>query len=313
MTGGLISIGLTTLDILGRPIEAIPESGGTTLVEQIALAPAGTAAGTACVAAVLGVKTAIASAIGDDAAGRFVRHELAAHGVDTRLLAVESARPTSTTILTIRKNGERPNFHAVGASSFYAPTAALRERVAEARFIHWGAVGSTGMRGGAGAELLAAAKAAGAFVTCDLIGPNRRTMEELAELLPQVDCFMPNLEEALKLTGQSEAEAAAKAFLALGAKTCVFKWGERGSLIFTPEERTALQAYAIDVVDTTSCGDSYCAGFIAARERGMALIEACRFATATAALVAQGLGTLGKLTSFDATLTFMRQAPLRMS
>jgi sugar/nucleoside kinase (ribokinase family) len=64
-------------------------------------------------------------------------------------------------------------------------------------------------------------------------------------------------------------------------------------------------------VDTTSCGDSYCAGFIAARDKGLPLIEACRFATATAALVAQGLGTLGKLESFEATLAFMRHAPLR--
>jgi sugar/nucleoside kinase (ribokinase family) len=311
MSDGLLAIGLTTLDILGRPIETIPDGGGTTLIDQIAVAPAGTAAGAALVASVLGVKTALASAIGNDAAGRFVRHELAARGVDTRLLAVDAARPTSTTILTIRESGERPNFHAVGASSFFGPNEALNERIGAAGFVHWAAVGCAVMLGGAGAALLAKAKAAGATVTCDLIGPNKRTMAELAELLPHVDCFMPNLEEALKLSGHGEPDDAAKTFLGMGARACVFKWGERGSLIFAGGERTALAAHAVDVVDTTSCGDSYCAGFIAARDKGLPFIEACRFATATAALVAQGLGTLGKLESFEATLAFMRHAPLR--
>lgn len=311
MSDGLLAIGLTTLDILGCPIETIPEGGGTTLIDQIAVAPAGTAAGAALVASVLGVSTALASAIGNDAAGRFVRHELAARGIDTRLLAVDPNRPTSTTILTIRKNGERPNFHAVGASSFFGPGQSLSERIGGVRFVHWAAVGSAGMQGGAGAALLARAKAAGATVTCDLIGPNKRTMAELAELLPHVDCFMPNLEEALKLSGHGEPDDAAKTFLAMGAKACVLKWGERGSLIYAEGARTVLPAHAIDVVDTTSCGDSYCAGFIAARDHGLPLIEACRFATATAALVAQGLGTLGKLESFEATLAFMRHAPVR--
>jgi sugar/nucleoside kinase (ribokinase family) len=71
-----------------------------------------------------------------------------------------------------------------------------------------------------------------------------------------------------------------------------------------------LPAYAVTPVDTTSCGDSYCAGFIAALDRGWPPLEAARFATATAALVAQGLATLGKLESFEATEAAMRQMTL---
>ena len=50
------------------------------------------------------------------------------------------------------------------------------------------------------------------------------------------------------------------------------------------------------------------AGFIAALSRGWAPLDACRFATATAALVAQGLGTLGKLQSFADTETAMAES-----
>ena len=47
MQTDLACVGLTTLDILGRPIETIPEKGKTQLIEQIRLTPAGTAAGAA--------------------------------------------------------------------------------------------------------------------------------------------------------------------------------------------------------------------------------------------------------------------------
>ena len=72
-----------------------------------------------------------------------------------------------------------------------------------------------------------------------------------------------------------------------------------------------LPAHEIEVVDTTSCGDSYCAGFVAALDRGFDMLAACRFAGATAALVAQGLATLGKLTDFETTLRYMHETPLR--
>jgi sugar/nucleoside kinase (ribokinase family) len=105
--------------------------------------------------------------------------------------------------------------------------------------------------------------------------------------------------------------AAAAFFREAGAGACVIKNGAAGSILGLPERTVSLPAHAITPVDTTSCGDSYCAGFIAALLRGFEPVEAARFATATAALVAQGLGTLGKLESFDATLAAMRTLPIQ--
>jgi sugar/nucleoside kinase (ribokinase family) len=87
----------------------------------------------------------------------------------------------------------------------------------------------------------------------------------------------------------------------------IIKNGRKGALLHLDGARSTLPAFAITPVDTTSCGDSYCAGFIAALDRGWAPVEAARFATATAALVAQGLATLGNLESFDATEAAMRR------
>jgi len=311
MGQGLLCVGLTTLDVLARPIDALPQAETTTLVEQIVLVPAGTAGGTALVAARLGVRTALASAVGDDAAGGLVRAVLGEAGVDLSLLAKLAGVATSTTILAIDSNGRRPNFHALGASHRAQVDDAWRAAAGSVKFLHYAGIGGPKLDGGPGADLAARAKAAGAVVTCDLISPGRRALEELKRLLPHVDYFMPNAGEALSLSGQSNLAEAGGFFHDLGAGTCVFKTGAAGSVIVTRQGETRLLAHDIAVVDTTSCGDSYCAGFIAALDRGRPVIEAARFASATAALVAQGLGTLGMLKDFEGADRFMREAPLR--
>ena len=70
-------------------------------------------------------------------------------------------------------------------------------------------------------------------------------------------------------------------------------------------------AYAIDVVDTTGCGDAFDAGFIAALHHEMDLETALRFAQASAALVATGLGSDAGIRSFEHTLETMRSLPVR--
>jgi len=307
MRQGVVTIGLTTLDVVARPIDALPDGEGTTLVEGIALAPAGTAGGAAYVAAKLGVKTALISAIGDDLAGRMVRLAFDEAGVDTSLLETQVGIPTSTTVLAVDSQGRRPNFHAVGAGGSAGVSVAATSAVQQAKFFHYAGIGGRNLDKGPGAALVRAAKTAGAVVTCDLISPRRSAMDELKTLLPNLDYFMPSAAEASFLTGLDDLDAAADLFLSVGARNVIIKNGRKGSLLRLDGARATLPAFAITPLDTTSCGDSYCAGFIAALDRGWAPPDAARFATATAALVAQGLATLGKLESFDATLAAMNQ------
>jgi sugar/nucleoside kinase (ribokinase family) len=310
MKTGLACIGLTTLDIVARAIDALPEGEGTTLIEGIACAPAGTAAGGALIAAKLGMPVKLASAVGDDLIGRFIRMALEEAGVDLTALETLPGLPSSTTVLAVDSAGRRPNFHALGAGMLAAATPAALEAATSSRFLHYAGIGGPRLDGGAGADLVKAAHEAGVIVTCDLISPQASALDELIRLLPYVDYFLPSAAEAVLLTGQDDLFAAAEVFLGLGARNCLIKNGARGSVVVLDGVRTTLPAYLIKPVDTTSCGDSYCAGFIAALDRGWVPLDAARFATATAALVAQGLATLGKLESFEATEAAMRQMTL---
>jgi len=313
MNTGLLTIGLTTLDIVAHPIDALTHTERAILIEGIACAPAGTAGGAAMVAAKLGVPTTIVGAVGDDLIGAYVRLGFESVGVDTRLLSIRPGERTSSTLLAVETGGTRSSYHAAGAGGGAAIDDAVVAAACASAFVHYAAVGGRGTDGGAGAALLSAAKAAGAVVTCDLIGPRASAFEELKRLLPSIDYFMPSAAEAKFLTGLDDLAEAAELFRALGAGACVIKNGGKGSYVSVGAERVTVPAHAIKPLDTTSCGDSYCAGFIAALSRGWAPLDACRFATATAALVAQGLGTLGKLESFAATELAMREAALAES
>lgn len=295
----LIAVGLTTLDILGAPIDALPDENTTTLISGIDIIPAGTAGGTALVAAVLGMKVQLVSAIGDDRPGRFVRMILDEYGIDTSLVPTLPGLPTSATILPIDSRGRRPTLHAVGASMLTEITEEAISAASNTRFVHWAAIGGLRIDAVMRNRFLQAARQAGATITCDLIAPGPNAAAEVAEILPFVDCFMPSLTEARHLAGHDRPEQAAAAFLAQGARSCVIKCGAAGVLWADARNTVTIPAFDVPVMDTTSCGDAFCAGYLAGLQHGLESAESCRLAASVASLVAQGLGTLGKLTGYE--------------
>ena len=309
MNSGLVAIGLTTLDIVARPVNELTHRERATLIDAIACAPAGTAAGAALVAAKLGLRARLAGAVGDDMIGGFVRLGLERIGVDTSLLATRAGQRTSTTLLTVETDGTRSSYHMVGAGGVPPVDDAVFAAVRAARFVHYAAVGGASTDGGPGERLLIAAKEAGAIVTCDLIGPGPAAIREVERLLPFIDYFMPSAAEAVFLSGAEDLAVAADRFLERGAKACIIKNGRRGALATLAGERHVVPAFAVDPLDTTSCGDSFCAGFISALDRGWAPLDACRFASMAAALVASGVGTLGALVGFEETVAAMDSYP----
>lgn len=141
VTGPLLCIGLTTLDVVAVPVRA-ESFEGVRLIDAIRMAPAGTAAGAALVAATLGVATQLAGAVGEDAMGRFVRAELAHAGVDVSLLKTLPGRVTSATLIPVDEPLRRRVFHAPGASPYMQAGSALAEAARRARAVHYAGVGA---------------------------------------------------------------------------------------------------------------------------------------------------------------------------
>ncbi len=299
-------VGLTILDILGRHIDAIPEGGQTSLIQQIRLTPAGTAAGPAVIGAKLGLNTALVGALGKDDMALFLKTVLEKQGVNTEYMQDRDELPTAATMLAVNSDGQRPNFHAVGSSILLEIDDRMKAAIVNSKFVHWGGAGTLlKIDGEKSADILKEAKSNGATVTADFIAPNDGTLNAIKAIMPHVDYFLPSLDEAMEIACTSTLEETGDFFLELGAGACIFKTGAEGSVLYSKDKVEKFPALNVEVLDTTGCGDSYCAGFAAALSKGMSVEDACRFGTATAALVATGLGSDAGVVSFEDTEKLM--------
>ncbi|WP_152047560.1 carbohydrate kinase family protein [Aureimonas psammosilenae] len=308
-------IGLYILDVLGRPVDAIPPGGQVDFIDEIRLTVAGTAGGTVVDLAKLGLNCLAVGAVGDDEKADFVLTTLRRFGVDTAGMQQLEGVSTSATILNIRRDGSRPALHARGASDHFEVADAALDAVLAPPIVHLGGTGLLAkLDGEPSRKLLAEAKRRGRTVTFDLLGAGPQTLGLIEPLLPHIDYFMPSIEEAREISGAVDVGAAAAFFFGRGVKQCVFTLGGDGACFISASGETVHQpAYAIKVVDTTGCGDAFDAGFIAALHHRMDIPKALAFAQASAALVATGLGSDAGIRSFQDTLTFMNEAPRRIA
>lgn len=306
-------IGLYILDILGRPVDRIPAGGNVEFIDEIRLTVAGTAGGTVVDLAKLGLNCLAVGAVGDDEKADFVLATLDRFGVDRTEMQRIPGVPTSASILNIRRNGERPALHVRGASGHFEIPDDARERVLAPPIVHLGGTGLLDRLDGEPSRiLLEEAKRYGRTVTFDLLGASEKTLPLIRPLFPYIDYFMPSVEEAFLISGQKTAEDAGRFFADLGVKHCVFTMGGDG-VCFMDAGQTCLKlpAFEIDVVDTTGCGDAFNAGFIAGLHHKMDTETAMRFAQASAALVATGLGSDAGIVSFEGTWDFMKTARVK--
>ena len=285
-----IAMGVHVLDVLVRPVEAIPEGQGGQLVEEIRMTAAGSAGGTALVLAKLGAEVRSAAAIGTDPVGDMLLTLLERDGVDTSLVVRRDDLQTSASVLPIRPDGSRPAFHVVGANASYGPADVDWEAIADATHLHLG--GPEFMGGEAAGEILAKARENGITTSADILAPgDMGVLEWIAGALPHLDYLLPNDEQVLGFTGEQDLGAACRALVERGVGCVVATCGAEGALIVDAEGAQRVPAFEIEVVDTTGCGDAFSAGFLRGLSLGRSRTEAARLGCAAAALVAQGLGS----------------------
>ncbi|MDH2430674.1 carbohydrate kinase family protein [Sphaerisporangium sp. TRM90804] len=288
----VVTVGVHIVDVLARPVESIPEGQGTHLLEEMRVTAAGAAAGTAVALAKLGVPVASAGAAGDDELGDLLVMIMERHGVDVRGVVRKPGERTAASILPIRPDGGRPSFHVPGANLGLALADLDPGQITGARVLHLGGMDVTwGLHDPEFLALLESARRGGTLVTMDLLSSMPDLMPGAKAFLPHVDYFLPNEEQALMITGAADAEAAAADLLAAGPAGVLVTLGAEGSLVATASGTVRIPARDVPVVDTTGCGDAYCAGFAAGLLEGRDVAAAARLGTAVAARVAGGLGS----------------------
>lgn len=307
----VVSLGIHILDILGRHVTRIPDGQHLDVIDEIRLTVAGTAAGTSVDLAKLGADVTAMGAVGTDELGTFVVETMNRYGINTSYLKRKEGVQTSATMLPIRPNGERPAIHVLGANAELSLNDVDFDVVAHTDFLHLGGTYlMPKLDGEPTAELLKFAKKHGVVTTLDMIAVQRDDLLRVLEpCLPHIDFFMPGLDEARMISRLVRRDEVIQFFLDRGVRHTVFKMGEAGSSIAGQDMvEIRLPALDVPVVDSTGCGDAYCAGFIVGLGKGWSLAEAGRLGTAAAALVITGLGSDAGITDLKSTLEFMNTA-----
>jgi ribokinase len=253
---------------------------------QITTHPGGGGANVAARLAALGVPTLLVARAGNDIAGRTAVAELQAEGVQTRV-AIDPIRATGTVVVIVEPTGERTMLPDRAANAALAPADLPVDELRSATHLHLS--GYTLLDPGsraAGLVALEHAREAGVSVSVD---PASAAPIEAAgpraflDWVANADMLLPNLEEAMALTGARGPEAAAWA-LARGGRDVVITLGAGGALWSDGEQvERAAAADAPAPVDSTGAGDAFTAGWLAARLDGAEPAEALAAANALAA------------------------------
>ena len=292
MAFDLLVVGDCNPDLLLVGGDVEPEFGQREkLVESAQLVVGGSAAIAACGAARLGLDTAFVGAVGRDLLGTFMLDALADRGVDVSGCVVDPAIPTGVTVAIVRGD-DRAILTAPGAIPALTAGAIDRDLLRASRHLHIASFHLLdGLRPGL-EGLVAKAHEAGLSVSLDPQGdPGDGDTALLARLAAAVDVLFVNVREDAAINST-------------GSPLVVVKRGARGALARTSEKEIEAAAPSLAAVDATGAGDSFDAGFLAARLAGKPLPAALALACACGALSTRELGG----TAAQPTLAEAREA-----
>jgi len=267
MTFDIVALGESTVDLISDEKVASLEDA-----RYFGLYRGGQVANLAINMANLGCRVALATCLGDDGFGEFIRQEISDYGIG--LQYVQTAKNTPTTMSIITRNTATPDFVIYrGADANLVLTDSLLASVEHCRVVHTSAFALS--RDPARTTILTLLKKAqqmGKWVSLD---PNYHPsiwpdlpdfISVLKEAFRFVSITKPSLDDCTRLFGpRSSPEEYARLFFEWGAQIVMITMGKDGVLLRTSDGRLHhIQAATnIPVVDVTGAGDAYWAGFLA--------------------------------------------------
>lgn len=305
----VVCLGIIVVDISARPVDEMPEKGLLKMTEQVSIGLGGHATNSGRCLSKLGREVAVMGCIGDDELGDMALQELDRHEIDTTGIYRTSVTGTSATLVLIDSSGERSFIHAVGADGEIQPEQLDMDLVTSAEVFYMaGALAMPGFDGQPQAQVMAAARQAGATTVLDVIwDASGQWLDLLAPVLDYTDIFLPSLVEARQISGRQDPADVAAFFLDRGIKIVGLTRAEEGAHVCTAETSIDVPAYQVDVVDGTGAGDAFTAGFIHGYLEGWNLERTTRFASAMGALATTAVGTTTGIKSYQQVQDFLSQ------
>ena len=312
-------IGPALIDVLAYPFEMEEFARDSRYLDQIRMSFGGDALNESVVLTRLGKKVQLVSKVGADEAGKSVLAHLEKNRIPTDHVIVEEGLDTSVNIALIARDGSR--------KFLMNPHSSLRNLSLEDVLPHLTDPEGAKIVSFASMfisplftvekmkELFAQIKAAGKTLVVDVTRAKKgEKLEDIRDLLPYMDVFVPNDEEISSLTGNPDPAENVRILAEAGVKHAVVKIGGEGCLIGTKEAGGVkiVHVHAVPgakCLDTTGAGDTFAAGLIAGLCEGWSLPECAKLGCAAASCSIEQIGATDGVRSLDQVMERFRMIP----
>jgi sugar/nucleoside kinase (ribokinase family) len=274
---------------------------GTERAEELyaAMGPAieisgGSAANTTVGVASLGGKAAFIGKVGNDQLGGIFRHDVRAAGVHYDIPPAGSSTPTARSMILVTPDAERTMNTYLGACHELTPADIDPHLIQRARVTYMeGYLWDPPLAKEAFLKAARIAHEAGQEVALSLsdsfcVTRYRKEFQDL--VMNHVDILFANVAEITALWETSDWNEAAR-ITQQHCDLAALTRSELGSVIVTPDEMIAIEAWPVDrVIDLTGAGDLYASGFLYGYTHGRDFETCGRIASLAAGEVISHIG-----------------------
>jgi len=273
------------------------------LVTQAVMTIGSSSAIFACGAARLGLKTAFVGVCGDDVFGAFMLASMQARQVDTSAVRVDPTRQTGLSVI-LNRGVDRAILTHAGTMADLRAEDVTDALLSQARHLHVASYFlQTTLQPGL-PDLFRRAHALGLTTSLDTNWDPTGNWSGFDELLPLVDVFLPNENEACALARTADVDQALE-ILAQRSRLVALKRGARGASLRQGQHTLAVESIPVRVVDTVGAGDSFDAGLIYGFLHGWEMARSLRLGTVCGALSTQQAGGTAGQPSLDEALAYL--------
>jgi sugar/nucleoside kinase (ribokinase family) len=285
--------GIIVADHVCTPIDHVPAAGELVVADKMLLTIGGCAANAAVDLVKMGIRTAVVGRVGGDVFGRLVGEMLGEAGVDVSFLKVSPANETSQTLIVNVKGHDRRFIHTFGANADFTAADLPLALVPGVKVLYLGGyLLMPQVRQEELVPVFEAAQRGGVKTVLDVAVPGPgEYLSRLERLLPHVDVFLPNHDEAAVITGKKDPFAQAEFFHQRGVKTAVVTMGGEGAVLVSDGLRLEAGVFSMPYVDGSGGGDAFDAGFIYGLLRGLDAEGCLQVASALGASCVRAIGT----------------------
>jgi sugar/nucleoside kinase (ribokinase family) len=262
------------------------------LVDALPAVPGGMIANAACVSAALGMSVKFVSALNRGPITRYLLGDLEKSGVDTSLVVYNDALADSKTMIFLV--GDE---HTIFIPRLGIETVDIMEEhlaaLANADFIYTTPSEIAALRCGEmkSEDIIDHCRKNGVKLVFDLDVDYIKDSDE--ERFKRLDIAFFNEVGFDSYRGALDYRSAADRLLSYGLELVVVTLAENGCVVYTKDETLRSPAFAVDVVDVTGAGDTFCSSFLFALSLGRGVKFAAAFANAAASICVGRLGARG--------------------